>query len=187
MELRGETCVLRRWRTNDLASLIRHANNANVSRYLRDRFPCPYTRRDGRAFLASAAGSGSGDTRLAIDVDGEAVGGIGIIIGTDVERYSAEVGYWLGEAYWGRGIVTEALRLFSEDVFDRLNLLRLFAVASSANVGSARVLEKAGYQKEAVMRSAAVKFGEPSDQLLYARINPNWRGVEAETKKRSHG
>ena len=185
MELRGERCVLRRWRARDLGSLIHHANNINVSRFLRDRFPYPYTRRDARAFLASAAGSGSDDTRLAIDVDGEAVGGIGVIIGTDIERYSAEVGYWLGEEYWGRGIVTEALTLFSEDVFERLNLLRLFAVAADANVASARVLEKAGYQKEAVMRSAAVKFGQPNDQLLYARINPEWRGVEAETTKRS--
>jgi [ribosomal protein S5]-alanine N-acetyltransferase len=177
MELRGETCVLRRWRTRDLASLVRHANNANVSRYLRERFPYPYTRRDARAFLASAAIPGADDTRLAIDVGGEAVGGIGVIIGTDIERYSAEVGYWLGEEYWGRGIVTEALQLFSDDVFERLNLLRLFAVAAVANVGSARVLEKAGYQQEAVMRSAAVKFGQPNDQLLYARINPSWRGV----------
>ena len=177
MELRGQKCVLRRWRTRDLASLVHHADNANVSRYLRERFPHPYTRRDGRACLANAAGSGAEDTRLAIDVGGEAVGGIGIIIGTDIERYSAEVGYWLGEELWGRGIATEALTLFTGDVFERLNLLRLFAVAAVANVGSARVLEKAGYQQEAVMRSAAVKFGQPSDQLLFARINPNWRGV----------
>lgn len=187
MELRGETCVLRRWRTRDLASLIRHANNANVSRYLRERFPYPYTRRDARAFLASASSSGSDDTRMAIDVEGEAVGGIGVIIGTDIERYTAEIGYWLGEDHWGRGIVTEAVTMFSEDVFERLNLLRLFAVAAVANVGSARVLEKAGYEREAVMRSAAVKFGEPNDQLLYARINPNWRGVEVESRKRSRG
>jgi RimJ/RimL family protein N-acetyltransferase len=185
MELRGKTCVLRRWRTRDLASLVLNANNANVSRYLRERFPYPYTRRDARAFLASAAGSGGDDTRLAIDVDGEAVGGIGVIIGSDIERFSAEIGYWLGEDYWGRGIVTEALTMFSEDVFERLNLLRLFAVAAVANVGSARVLEKAGYQQEAVMRSAAVKFGEPNDQLLYARINANWRGIEVETRRRS--
>jgi RimJ/RimL family protein N-acetyltransferase len=178
MELRGHKCVLRRWRTRDLDSLIRHANNANVSRYLRERFPYPYTRRDARAFLASAAGSGPDDTRMAIDVGGNAVGGIGVIIGTDIERYSAEVGYWLGEEFWGRGIVTEALTLFTADVFERLNLLRLFAVAAVANVGSARVLEKAGYQQEAVMRCAAVKFGQPNDQLLFARINLAWRGVD---------
>ncbi len=177
MVLRGERSVLRRWRAKDLASLVRHANNINVSRYLRDRFPYPYTRKDARAFLA---GAGSDDTKLAIDVDGEAVGGIGVIVGSDVERFSAEVGYWLGEPFWGRGIVTEALNIFSEDVFERLNLLRLFAVASAANVGSARVLEKAGYQQEGVLRSAAVKFGQPHDQLLFARINPHWRGATGE-------
>ena len=178
MVLRGERCVLRRWRAKDIGSLVQHANNMNVSRYLRDRFPYPYTRRDARAFLAGATGAGSDDTKLAIDVEGEAVGGIGVITGTDVERFSAEVGYWLGEAFWGRGIVTEALNMFSQDVFERLNLLRLFAVASAANVGSARVLEKAGYQQEGVMRSAAVKFGVPNDQLLFARINPDWGGPD---------
>jgi RimJ/RimL family protein N-acetyltransferase len=180
MVLRGERCELRRWRAKDIGSLVQHANNMNVSRYLRERFPYPYTRRDARAFLAGAAGAGSEDTKLAIDVDGEAVGGIGVIVGTDIERFSAEVGYWLGEAFWGRGIATEALNLFSQNVFERLNLLRLFAVASVANVGSARVLEKAGYQQEGVMRSAAVKFGVPNDQLLFARINPHWRGVTGE-------
>ena len=169
--------MLRRWRAKDIGSLVRYANNINVSRYLRERFPYPYTRKDARAFLASATGSGADDTRLAIEVEGEAVGGIGVIIGTDIERFSAEVGYWLGEPFWGRGIASEALRMFSADVFERLNLPRLFAVAAAANVGSARVLEKAGYQQEGVMRSAAVKFGRPHDQLLFARINPHWRGV----------
>jgi [ribosomal protein S5]-alanine N-acetyltransferase len=178
MLLRGQRCSLRRWRARDLASLVSHANNINVSRYLRDRFPYPYTRKDARAFLAIAGGAGGDDTKLAIDVDGEAVGGIGVIIGTDIERFSAEVGYWLGEGFWGRGIATEALALFSDDVFERLNLLRLFAVAAAANVASARVLEKAGYQKEGVMRCAAVKFGVPNDQLLFARINPKWRGTD---------
>jgi len=178
MVLEGERCVLRRWRAKDIKSLVEHANNINVSRYLRDRFPYPYTRKDARGFLASATGAGADDTRLAIDVAGEAVGGIGAIVGSDVERFSAEVGYWLGESYWGRGIVTEALTLFSDHVFARMNLLRLFAVASAANGASARVLEKAGYQQEGVMRSAAVKFGQPHDQLLFARINPHWRGTE---------
>ena len=178
MILKGERCVLRRWRSRDLGSLVRHANNINVSRYLRDRFPYPYTRRDGRGFLAIAASAGSDSTKLAIDVDGEAVGGIGVILGTDIERFSAELGYWLGESFWGRGIATEAVRMFTEHVFDQLNLLRIFAVAAAANVASARVLEKAGYQKEGILRSAAVKFGQQHDQLMYARINSKWRGAD---------
>jgi RimJ/RimL family protein N-acetyltransferase len=178
MTLEGERCVLRRWRPRDIGPLVQHANNINVSRYLRDRFPYPYTRKDAKGFLATATDPAADDWRLAIDVGGEAVGGIGAIVGSDVERFSAEVGYWLGEPYWGRGIATEALTLFSEHVFERFNLLRLFAVASAANLASARVLEKAGYQQEGVMRSAAVKFGQPHDQLLYARINTKWRGGE---------
>ena len=170
---------LRRWRAEGHRSLVRHANNINVSRYLRDRFPYPYTRKDARGVSRRRHRRGSGRTKLAIDVDGEAVGGIGVIVGSDVERFSAEVGYWLGEPFWGRGIVTEALMLFSEHVFERLNLLRLFALALAENVGSARVLEKAGYQQEGVMRSAAVKFGKPHDQLLFARINPHWRSTES--------
>ena len=178
MRLQGERCLLRPWRSRDLGPLVQHANNANVSRYLRDRFPYPYTRKDGRGFLSMVTAGAGDDTKMAIEVDGEAVGGIGVIRGSDIERFSAELGYWLGEAYWGRGIGSEAVGLFTADVFARLNLLRVFAVAASANVASARVLEKAGYQQEGVLRSAAVKFGQPHDQLMYARVNPHWRGVD---------
>lgn len=176
MILRGQRCALRPWASGDLGSLVRHADNINVARYLRDRFPHPYTRRHGRAFLAMAARSADGST-LAIEVDGEAVGGIGVRVGDDVERFSGEIGYWLGEPFWGRGVVTEALGLFSADVFDRLNLLRLFALPVAGNGASARVLEKAGYQREGLLRAAAVKFGRPHDQLMYALINPRWRGA----------
>ena len=176
MRLQGERCLLRFWRGKDLVSLVQHANNSNVSRYLRDRFPYPYTRKDARGFLSTVIG-GDG-SKMAIDVDGQAVGGIGIIRGDDVERFSAELGYWLGEPYWGRGIATEAVALFTGAMFVRFNLLRVFAVAAADNGASARVLEKAGFQKEGVLRSAAVKFGQPHDQLMYARLNPDWRGVD---------
>ena len=96
-----------------------------------------------------------------------------------MERYSAEIGYWLGEAYWGRGIVTEALVLMTDYVFDSLNMLRLFALPFADNTGSIRVLEKAGYMQEAVLRSSSVKYGDPRDQLLYARVNDHWRGITA--------
>src|SRR6186997_3664193 len=167
MEMKGRHSTIRSWRTADVSALVKHANNANVARQLRDRFPHPYTAADARRFIEGVVPVRPVMT-FAIDVDGEAVGGIGFSPGNDVERFSAEVGYWLGEPFWGRGIVTEALNMFSQDVFERLNLLRLFAVASAANVGSARVLEKAGYQQEGVLRSAAVKFGVPNDQLLFA-------------------
>jgi len=167
---------VRPWRMDDAESLVRHANNVNVARQLRDRFPHPYTRANASAFL-KAATSAPEPSNLAIDVDGEAIGAIGYVPGVDVERYSAEIGYWLGEAYWRRGIASEALRLVTDHVFDVLNMLRLFALPFADNHGSIRVLEKAGYEREAVLRSSSVKFGRPRDQLLYARINEHWRGV----------
>jgi ribosomal-protein-alanine N-acetyltransferase len=173
MRLEGRLCAIRPWRESDAASLVAHANNINVAKYLRDRFPHPYTRKDAHEFLRYAAASPD-PSNLAIEVDGAAVGAIGYVPGSDVERFSAEVGYWLGEAYWGRGIVTEAVVMLTEFAFTRLNLLRLFALPFADNIASARVLEKAGYVREAVLRSSCVKYGVPRDQLLYARINPDW-------------
>jgi RimJ/RimL family protein N-acetyltransferase len=176
MKLVGSRCAVRPWRMNDADAVVRHANNANVAKQLRDRFPHPYTRANAVAFLKSAVTSGD-VSNLAIEVDGEAAGAIGYVRGTDVERYSAEIGYWLGEEFWCRGIVSEALALVSEHAFVTVNLLRLFALPFADNVASIRVLEKAGYVREAILRSSSVKFGHPRDQALYARINPTWRGV----------
>jgi [ribosomal protein S5]-alanine N-acetyltransferase len=176
MRLQGTRCLVRHWRMGDADALLRHADNINVARQLRDRFPHPYTRANASLFL-KAATSAAEPSNLAIDVDGEAVGAIGYVPGMDVERYSAEIGYWLGESYWGRGIVTEALQLVTEYVFTTGNLLRLFALPFADNVGSLRVLEKAGYVREATLRSSSVKYGQPRDQALYARINEHWRGV----------
>jgi RimJ/RimL family protein N-acetyltransferase len=173
MILHGTRCTLRPWRSGDAASLVRHANNINVAKHLRDRFPHPYTSRDARDFLRIIA-SMTPLTNLAIEVDGEAAGGLGYVPGNDVERYSAEVGYWLGETCWGRGVTTEALTLFTEHAFTELRLLRLFAVPFADNLASIRVLEKAGYQREGTLRSSSVKYGTPRDQALYAKVNPGW-------------
>ncbi len=173
MTLQGERCTLRRWRTSDATSLVRHANNLSVARLLRDRFPHPYTWKDAQGFLASAS-TEEPQTNFAIEVAGEASGGLGYVPGSDVERYSAEVGYWLGEACWGRGIATEALALFTRHAFSELGLLRLFALPLADNVASVRVLEKAGFRVEGTLRSSCVKFGEPRDQALYAIVNDRW-------------
>lgn len=159
---------------SDTASLVRHANNINVAKQLRDRFPYPYTARAAREFLERIVGVYP-QTNLAIEVHGDAAGGIGFVPGTDVERYSAEIGYWLGEPLWGRGIVTEALSLVTEHAFAHHNLLRVFALPFADNAASARVLEKAGYALEGRLLQSSVKFGFPRDQLIYARINPNWK------------
>src|SRR4029079_8037318 len=108
MRLEGTRGIVRQWRMQDADALVRHADNINVARQLRDRFPHPYPRAHARMFLKAATSAGE-PSHLAIEGRGEAAGAIGYVPGIDVERFSAEIGYWLGESYWGRGIVTEAL------------------------------------------------------------------------------
>ena len=174
MRVEGSRCAIRPWRLSDADAIVKHANNPNIARQLRDRFPHPYTRRHAAEFLEHAT-IGEPTSHFAIEVSGEAVGGVGFVRGSDVERYSAEIGYWLGEALWGRGITTESVSLVTEYVFTQLEILRLFALPFADNAPSRRVLEKAGYSCEGILRAGAVKFGEPRDQALYSRINVDWR------------
>jgi RimJ/RimL family protein N-acetyltransferase len=171
MHLTLTNCVVRPWTKDDAESLHRHANNRNVSIHLRDRFPFPYELENAIAFLDWVAGQPS-PTVWAIEVDGEAMGGIGIERHSDIERVSAEIGYWLGEQAWGRGIATAALRAVTAEVFTRYDLTRLFAVPFADHAASIRVLEKAGYVKEGMMRQSAIKDGRIRDQVLYARYRP---------------
>ena len=174
MRLEGARCTVRPWRASDVETIARHANNINVAKQLRDRFPHPYTRRHATDFIQHAANAES-PTNFAIEAGGEAVGGVGFVPGTDIESYSAEIGYWLTEALWGRGITTEALVLVTEYVFRERHMLRLFAVPFADNHASRRVLEKAGYECEGVLRSSSVKSGERRDQAMYSRINDAWQ------------
>jgi RimJ/RimL family protein N-acetyltransferase len=169
MELRTDRCTLRPFRPADAASLARHADNRKIWLALRDLFPHPYTRADAEAYIARVAGEVP-VTRFAIDVAGEAVGSVSLRLGSDIERRSAEIGYWLGEAYWGRGIVSAAVAAVTDYAFRELDLLRVFAVPFVRNVASARVLERAGYQREGTLRRSAVKDGEVLDQHLYAAV-----------------
>jgi RimJ/RimL family protein N-acetyltransferase len=176
MEMTGERVTLRAWRASDAASLARHANNQKIASQLRDRFPHPYTIADARQFIQSVAGARP-TMLFAMIADGQAVGGIGFFPGADVERFSAEIGYWLAEPYWGRGITAEAIGLLSAYAFETCNMLRLFALPFADNAQSIRVLEKAGYTREALLRSSSVKYGQVRDQCLYALINPDWKGA----------
>ncbi|GAA0716759.1 GNAT family protein [Dokdonella soli] len=159
--------LLRAWRPDDLDSLVANASHADVSRGLRDRFPYPYTGDDGRAWLARAVDES--DRAWAIEIDGAAVGGVSLHPGSDVHRYSAELGYWLGRRYWGRGIMTAILGIFSETAMTAFRLHRLYATVYANNPASARVLEKAGFEREGVQKSAVVKRGELLDLVVYAR------------------
>jgi [ribosomal protein S5]-alanine N-acetyltransferase len=169
MTLTLRTCEVRSWQMTDVDSLALHANNRHVAINLRDRFPSPYSRRDGREFIKIARRM-SPESFFAIAVEGQAVGGIGFVPGQDVERVSSEVGYWLGEAFWGRGIATDALIAVTEYAIRLHGFTRLFALPFAHNQASCRVLEKAGYVLEARLRRSAIKDGQICDQLQYAYI-----------------
>ena len=169
MQLDLETCGLRSFRESDAAELARHANNRKVSMQLRDRFPHPYTIDDAHEWIAIARGRDP-EQNFAITVDDLPVGGIGVEIQDDVERCSAEVGYWIGESHWGRGIATVAVSGITRFAFEAYDLERLFGVVNVSNPASCRVLEKAGYQLEGRMRRSAIKDGTVTDRFLYAII-----------------
>ncbi len=169
MELALPVGRIRSWRANDERALAKHADNRKIWLNVRDRFPHPYTLADAENWLAKAT-TAEPETQFAIEQDGEAAGGIGLFLQQDVERFSAEIGYWLGEAHWGRGLATAAVREFTEFAFGQFELCRIYANVFAWNTGSVRVLEKAGYQFEGRMRSAAVKDGQVVDNLLYATV-----------------
>jgi len=162
-------CRLRGWRRSDASSLARHANNPKIWRNLRDAFPHPYTVVDAHAWIRNASAARP-PTHFAIDVKGEAVGSIAMLVQRDVHRRSAEVGYWLSEEHWGRGIATEALGAFVEYAFSSFDVCRLFATAFEWNPASVRVLEKCGFTLEGRRRKAVTKEGRTIDDFLYALV-----------------
>lgn len=169
MELELKTCTIRPWRRGDEGSLAYHANNYQIWLNVRDRFPHPYTLNDAREWIQHAT-SESPKTSFAIVVGDDAIGGIGLILGFDIYRRSAEIGYWLGEDFWGRGIVTEAVRAVTEWGFVNYDLTRIYAGVLEWNPASMRVLEKAGYQFEARLRRAVTKEGRTMDDFIYAVV-----------------
>ena len=171
MQLTLNRCDVRSWRTADAESLCRHANNRSIWLNLRDAFPHPYTKHDARAYIRSVRDRAP-ETTFAIAVDEEAVGSIGFVLRTDVERVSAEIGYWLAEPLWGRGITSEALVAVTRHAIDTHRLTRLYALPFAWNLASCRVLEKAGYVLEARLRRSAIKDGRITDQMQYAYIAP---------------
>lgn len=168
MRINTPTSVLRPWRPDDAVSLVKHADNPRVASMLRDAFPSPYTLEDARRFIGMA--TETPDLFLAIEVDNQAVGGIGIHVLNDVKRRSAEIGYWLAEPYWGRGIVTDAVKAIIPVSFGRYDIVRLQAGIFSNNPASMRVLEKCGFIREAVHRDAIFKNGILLDEVLYVRF-----------------
>jgi RimJ/RimL family protein N-acetyltransferase len=170
VRLQLKTCDVRSWQTSDVESLVAHANNRKIWLNLRDAFPHPYTKHDAREFIR-AIRTREPETTFAIAVNGDAVGSIGFVMHGDVERVSAEIGYWLAEPFWGRGIATDALKAVTEYAIATYRLTRIYALPFAWNTASCRVLEKAGYVLEARLRCSAIKDGKLTDQLQYAFIS----------------
>jgi len=169
MIIKCDKCTLRKWKDSDLENLVKNANNYNVASTLRDAFPYPYTVEDGKEWI-EFAGNEEGGHNFAITINNEAIGCIGLIVGKDIERKSSEVGYWLGEDHWGKGIVSSALKSTVEFAFDNLELERIFAVPLEYNIASRKVLEKNNFLLEGILRNSVFKFGKFHNQALYARI-----------------
>ena len=169
MEIAIGPWKLRPWHPGDEVALVKYANNYAIWRNLRDTFPHPYTEADAREWVQGPH-QREPLTNLAIATGDEAIGSIGLRLQDDVHSRSAEVGYWLGEPFWGQGIATSALQAFSKYAITNFELVRLYAVVFEWNPASARVLEKAGFSFEARMRNSATKDGCTVDEFLYALV-----------------
>ncbi len=169
IEFQLRTCHLRPWRRGDEHSLVKHANNRRIWENVRDHFPHPYTLADAERWIFYTSTS-LVDKVFAITVDGNAVGSIGLVPKEDVYRKSMEIGYWIGEEVWGRGIMTEAIGAVKEYAFDNFDIVRLYADVFEWNTASARALEKNGFHLEARLQKAIIKDGLIGDLLMYAKI-----------------
>lgn len=159
--------LLRKFELGDMSSLLLHANNPNVARYLRDIFPSPYTEPDAKWWLSE--GCNLPDTLVrAIDIDGECVGSIGITYPGGEHSHSVELGFWLGEEYWGQGIASQAVSKMTEIALNEPEICRVFAHVAGLNLPSMRVLEKCGYHCEGVLKRAVQLRGQILDEHIYA-------------------
>jgi RimJ/RimL family protein N-acetyltransferase len=159
---------------NDIDNLAFHANNQLVWEGVRDIFPFPYSKKDAENFIEYALSTKT-EIVYAIDIDGEAVGAIGLHLKSDVDRLNGEIGYWLGVKYHGQGIGTQAVDQIVSIAFKDYNLLRVYAEVFSNNPSSARVLEKNGFVLEAKLVKAIIKNSKILDLLIYSKVNPNWK------------
>jgi [ribosomal protein S5]-alanine N-acetyltransferase len=161
--------MIRDWSNDDTSSLARYANNRKIWSNLRDAFPYPYSLDDAALYISRALQK-QPRTAFAIASKSEAIGSIGLMPGQDVHRFAAELGYWLAEPFWGKGIMTQAVKALSEYAFNELGFCRIYAEPYTTNPASARVLEKSGFVLEAVLRANVVKDDRVLDQFLYAKV-----------------
>lgn len=163
---------LRPWEKDDLKSLIKHANNQSIAKNMMDDFPHPYTEKEGNEFLEFAM-KNNPPLIMAIEIDGEAVGSIGLHPQNDIQRKNGELGYWLSESYWNKGIITKAIKEMVKYGFDNFDIERIFARPFGTNIASIKALEKAGFRLEAHLENTLYKNEEYQDELIYA-LRKKW-------------
>ncbi len=174
-------CKIRKWRTEDAGDLAAAMNNKKIQDNLRDGIPYPYTIKDAEEFIDTMMKANADETyAFAIVVEHEVddaaedkaedkvIGSIGLFRSTNIHYRTAEMGYYIAEEYWGKGLGTSAVRQACRYVFDNTDIVRIFAEPFATNAGSCRILEKAGFQLEGIMRKNAVKNGEIIDMKMYA-------------------
>lgn len=164
-------CEIRKWQLTDASDLASALSNKHIQDNLRDGLPYPYTEKDGMDYISAMLSANENDTfAFAIIVDSKVIGSIGVFRQENIHRQTAELGYYIAEEYWGKGIMTEAVKQICDYVFKNSDIIRIYAEPFSYNRASCRVLEKAGFQYEGTLRSNAVKGGKVIDMKMYARI-----------------
>ena len=164
-------CKIRRWELSDARDLATALSNKKIQDNLRDGLPYPYTEQDGKEFISAMLAANESDTfAFAITVNGKAIGSIGAFRQTNIHNKTAELGYYIAEEYWGKGIMTEAVKQLCDYVFSHTDIIRIYAEPFSYNIGSCRVLEKAGFQYEGTLRSNALKNGNVLDMKMYSKL-----------------
>lgn len=164
-------CKIREWKLEDAAGLAEMLNNKNILNNLRDGLPYPYTKSDAEEYIASMLSADKTKTfAFAITVDDKAVGSIGVFRCDNIHFRTAEMGYYIGEPYWGKGLGTCAVKQACSYVFEHTDIIRIFAEPFAYNMASCRILEKAGFQFEGLLRNNAFKIGKVVDMKMYSLI-----------------
>ena len=168
-------CRIRKWKLSDAKDLAAALSNKKVQDNLRDGLPYPYTEQDGKEFISAMLSADENETfAFAIMVDDKVVGSIGIFRQGNIHSQTAELGYYIAEEYWDKGIMTEAVKQICEYVFGDSDIIRIYAEPFAYNIASCRVLEKVGFQYEGTLRSNAVKNGKVIDMKMYSLIKEEY-------------
>jgi RimJ/RimL family protein N-acetyltransferase len=174
MEIISEGVKLRPWSVEDADQLAVIANNKNISDNLRDGFPYPYSIHDAYTWLNQVIPVNDPPRFFAIVFNDQLCGSIGIVTKEDIYRKNVEIGYFLAEDYWGKGIITKAIKAVTSYAFSKFDIVRVYAEPFADNPGSRRALEKSGFICEALFRKNVIKNGIVKDSCIYSVLRENF-------------